>query len=74
MYSDSEKYINGEVSEVHFTEKDDKVLAEANLSLVFEGGDEVFIEDVFKKEVTTGELDGGLTVIKDSTEFDPLGQ
>ena len=74
MYSDPEKYTNVEVSEEHFTKKGDKVLAKANLSLVFKGGDEVFIEDVFKNKVTTGELDVGLTVIKDSAEFEPQGQ
>ena len=58
---------------MNFTKKEDKVLASAQLCLVFKGGDKVFIEDVFKDKVATGKLDVGLTVIEGSAEFEPLG-
>ena len=62
-----------EVSETDFTNKEGKLFAEAELRLVFKGGDAVFIEDVFKKKVATGELDADLPVVKGSAEFEPLG-
>lgn len=56
-----------------FEKKEGKPLAEGKLSLVFKGGNEVFIEDVFKDKVGTGELDVDLPVIQGSAEFDPQG-
>ena len=58
---------------MQFTEEKGKVLASAKLCLVFKGGAEVFIEDVFKRQVATGKLDTDLPVKKDSAEFEPLG-
>ena len=61
-----------EVSE-NFTNKEGKLFAEAELRLVFKGGDAVFIEDVFKEKVATGKLDPDLPVVESSSEFKPLG-
>ena len=56
-----------------FANKEGKLFAEAELRLVFKGGDAVFIEDVFKEEVATGKLDPDLPVVEGSSEFKPLG-
>ena len=73
MYRDSDKYDDVNVSAVNFANKEGKLFAEAKLSLVFKGGDAVFIEDVFKNKVATGELDADLPVVECSSEFEPLG-
>ena len=73
MYRDSDKYIDVKVSVVNFENKEGKLLALAKLRLVFKGGDAVFIEDVFKDKVATGELGADLSVVKGSAKFEPLG-
>ena len=73
MYRDSDNYIDVNVSVGNFANKEDKLFAWAILKLVFKGGDAVFIEDVFKNKVATGELDVDLSVIKGSAKFEPRG-
>ena len=60
---------------MHFTKKDSELFfaSSAKLCLVFKGGDDVFIEDVFKKKMESGKLDTDLPVKTDSAEFKPLG-
>ena len=73
MYRDSDNYIDVNVSVGNFANKEDKLFAWVILKLVFKGGDAVFIEDVFKNKVATGELDVDLSVIKGSAKFEPRG-
>ena len=61
------------VSEVTFRSKTNKLFAEAKLCLVFKGGDEDLIEDVFTNKVKSGKLDDNLKVVTDSAEFDSRG-
>ena len=63
------------MSKVNFINKLDNAAAEAQLCLVFiEGGEEDFIEVVFKSRVKTGELSDSIKVITDSAEFEPQGK
>ena len=63
------------MSKVSFTNKSDRPSAEAQLCLVFiEGGEEDFIEVVYKSRVKTGELSDSIKVITDSAEFEPQGK
>ena len=58
------------VSEVTFRSKTNKLFGEAKLCLVFKGGDEDLIEDVFTNKVKSGKLDDNLKVVTGSAEFD----
>ena len=73
MYRASDKYVDVNVSVGNFANKEGKLFAWARLNLVFTGGDAVFIENVFKDKVATGELGADLSVIKRSATFEPRG-
>ena len=74
LYNDSKKYDLVVVAEVTLTKKENKVHVEGTLCLVFKGGDDDFIEDVFIIKVNTGKLSVQLTVIKGSGGFVAVGK
>lgn len=68
----SKTYYDVNVSEVAFSNKDDKVGVEAKLCLVVRVNERDFIETVFINKVRSGLLHD-LKVVKGSAEFDPEG-
>ena len=73
LYNSFTNHSNVEVSEVNLTKEDEDVFAKGKLCLVFNGDDQEFIEDVFKKKVDSGKLADNVKVINGSDTFKPLG-